>query len=162
MSTPTTPSSAESIITALERAKICEGLDPAQIKKLAEAFKLLPVPVGTHFIKHDAQSKDFYIIVSGIVEVEIPVVGKQANSSLARLKPGDSVGEFVLLREARRSATARAVNDVVLVSANSVDVLKLFDEHPSLGYGVCRNLARILADRLTDTNMQLRSELSRS
>ena len=151
-----------SISTALEHAKICEGLDPAHLDILTSAFKLVSVVPGTHFIKHDALSKDVYIIVNGVVEVEIPVVGKTGNSSLARLKPGDSVGEFALLRDARRSATARSISDVTLIVANSDDILKLFDKHPAMGYCVCRNLGRILADRLTDTNMQLRSELSRS
>ncbi len=149
-------------ITALQRAKICEGLDPDLIAVLASAFRSETAPSGTQFIKHDAQSRDVYIIASGIVEVEIPIVGKQTNSSLARLKPGDSVGEFALLRDARRTATARSISDVQLLVASADDVLRVFDEHPRLGYVVCRNLGKILADRLTDTNMQLRSELSRS
>lgn len=150
------------VIQALGRAKICEGLDTNLLEVFSSVFREVDAATGTQFIQHDSQSKDVFIIVSGIVEVEIPVVGKQANSSLARLKPGESVGEFALLRDARRTATARAVNDVKLIAASSDAVLKLFDEHPALGYCVCRNLGRILADRLTDTNMQLRSELSRS
>ena len=150
------------IAETLQRARICEGLAPDLVNILATAFTVENASAGTQFIKHDTQSKDVFIIASGIVEIEIPVVGKQSNSSLARLKPGDSVGEFALLREARRSATARAVNDVSLIVASSDAVVKLFEEHPALGYNVCRNLAKILADRLTDTNMQLRSELSRS
>lgn len=158
--TTTTPEI--SIATALRRSKICEGLDPTLIDSLANLFKPMTVVTGTQFIKHDSQSKEVFIIVSGVVEVEIPVVGKTSNSALARLKPGDSVGEFALLRDARRSASARAVNDVNLAVANSDEILKLFDLQPAMGYCVCRNLGRILADRLNDTNMQLRSELSRS
>lgn len=154
---------SDSIIqTALERAKICEGIDASLVAILAKAFQVHAASQGTQFIKQDAQSRDVFIIASGIVEVEIPIVGKQGNSSLARLKPGDSVGEFALLRDARRTATARAVTDVQLIVASSDEVLSLFDQHPRLGYIVCRNLGRILADRLTDTTMQLRSELSRS
>ncbi|RZA15162.1 MAG: cyclic nucleotide-binding domain-containing protein [Proteobacteria bacterium] len=149
-------------ITALQRAKICEGLEPDLLNILATAFHSQTVPASSEFIKHDAQSRDVFIIVNGIVEIEIPVVGKQNNSSLARLKPGDSVGEFALLRDSRRTATARAVSEVKLIVATSDEVLKLFDQHPRLGYIVCRNLGRIVADRLNDTNMQLRSELSRS
>ena len=150
------------IVKALGRAKICEGLDSKLLEAFSGVFRELEAETGTLFIQHDSQSKDVFIIVSGIVEVEIPVVGKQTNSSLARLKPGESVGEFALLRDARRTATARAVNGVKLIAASSDDVLKLFDVYPALGYCVCRNLGRILADRLTDTNMQLRSALSRS
>ncbi|RYZ79455.1 MAG: cyclic nucleotide-binding domain-containing protein [Proteobacteria bacterium] len=154
---------SDSIIqSALAKAKICEGLDTGLLEILASAFQVNNAVQGTQFIKQDAQSRDVFIIINGIVEVEIPIVGKQGNSSLARLKPGDSVGEFALLRDARRTATARAVNDVQLIVASSDAVLSLFDQHPRLGYIVCRNLGRILADRLTDTTMQLRSELSRS
>ena len=151
-----------SITTALKRSKICEGLEPGLIDSLATLFQPVTFATGSQFIKHDTQSKEIFIIVSGIVEVEIPVVGKSANSALARLKPGDSVGEFALLRDARRSATARAINDVTAIVGNSDEILKMFDHQPAMGYCVCRNLGRILADRLTDTNMQLRSELSRS
>lgn len=150
------------IVTALGRAKICEGLDTNLLEVLAGAFKEIQANAGNQFIQHDAQSKEVFIIVTGVVEVEIPVVGKQGNSSLARLKPGESVGEFALLRDARRTATARAVTEVKLIVATSDDVLKLFDQHPALGYCICRNLGRVLADRLNDTNMQLRSVLSRS
>lgn len=147
---------------ALERAKLCEGINSDLIAKFAKTFREETIAAGTQFIKHDTQSKDFYIIASGLVEVEIPVIGRDQNSSLARLKPGDSVGEFVLLRDARRTATARTVSEAKLLVATSEQVLKLFDDEPVLAYGVCRNLAKILADRLNDTNMQLRSELSRS
>jgi CRP/FNR family cyclic AMP-dependent transcriptional regulator len=158
----TTTSPDVSIKTALERAKICDGLEPTLLSSLATLFKPVNFASGTQFIKHDSQSKDIFIIVNGVVEIEIPVVGKTTNSALARLKPGDSVGEFALLRDARRSATARAINDVSAVVANGDEILKMFDLQPAMGYCVCRNLGRILADRLTDTNMQLRSELSRS
>jgi CRP/FNR family cyclic AMP-dependent transcriptional regulator len=147
---------------ALQHAKICEGLEPDLLTILASVFQFETVPATTEFIKHDARSRDVFIIVSGSVEIEIPVVGKQQNSSLARLKPGDSVGEFALLRDARRTATARAVSEVKLIVARSDEILALFDQHPRLGYIVCRNLGRILADRLNDTNMLLRSELSRN
>lgn len=146
----------------LERAKLCEDIEGALIEKFAGCFRSETLAAGTQFIKHDTQSKDFYIISSGIVEVEIPVIGMNTNSALARLKPGESVGEFVLLRDARRTATAKVVNESRVIVASSDVVLKLFDEEPVLGYGVFRNLAKILADRLNDTNMQLRSELSRS
>ncbi len=149
------------VLTALERAKVCEGLEPGLLAILATLFRLLHAESGFRFIEHDSHSKDIYIIVKGTVEIEIPVVGKASNSSLARLKPGDSVGEFGLLRDARRSATARAIGEVQLIVADSSEILKLFELHPAMGYCVCRNLGRILADRLTDTNMQLRSELSR-
>lgn len=157
----TTDQPTVSVIAALERAKICEGLEPGLLEVLASIFKLVEAESGYRFIEHDAKSSDLYIIVKGLVEIEIPVVGKSTNSALARLKAGDSVGEFALLRDARRSATARAVGDVKMIVASSADVLKLFDAHPAMGYCVCRNLGRILADRLNDTNMQLRSELSR-
>ena len=151
-----------SITTALQRSKICEGLELGLLNSLATLFKPVAFATGSQFIKHDTQSKEIFIIVSGVVEIEIPVVGKTTNSALARLKPGDSVGEFALLRDARRSATARAINDVTAIVCNSTEILEMFDLHPAMGYCVCRNLGRILADRLTDTNMQLRSELSRS
>ena len=149
------------VVSAVKTAKMCEGLIPEQVEALAALFTLFTVKMGEDFIKHDERGNEVFIIVQGSVEVEIPLVGQKDTSAIAKLGAGDSVGEFALLREARRSASAHSIAESTLVRAKSDEILNLFNSQPAMGYCVCRNLGRILVDRLEDTNMQLRGALSR-
>lgn len=157
-------SNPASIDTLLSKAKVCEGLAPEQLASLASLFSLERAELGDHIIEHDEQSKDVFIVCAGQVEVELPLIGakiKTASSAIAKLGPGETVGEFALLRTSRRTATARAVSDVTLLRAQADALLQMFEVQPAIGYRIFRNMSRILVERLSDTNMQLRSALSR-
>jgi len=82
-------------------------------------------PAGTAVVRQGEQGDSLYIVERGSLEV---IVGERPTNSsrvLATLGPGDVFGEMALLGDGRRTATVRAVSDVVLfvLSADSWRVL---------------------------------------
>ena len=148
------------ILSILKQSKLFEGLDEKHLEKLAPLFKLKDVPAGHRFVEYKTASSELFLVVTGEAEVQIPLAGKQKASVLAKLFPGDSVGEFALLRDARRTATACALTDARLMRVYCADLQRLFEKEPTIGYHVLVNLGRVLVDRLSDTNLQLQGLMS--
>src|SRR5579862_806053 len=78
-------------------------LPETTLERLALALHPLEAPAGADVVREGDPGDDFYVIDSG----EVEVLGR-------RLGPGESFGEIALLRDVPRTATVRAVTDVVL------------------------------------------------
>lgn len=71
----------------------------------------------------------FYIVESGTVQIY--TMSKQAERvNIAQIKDGESFGEFALLSNMPRSATAQALTDVVVVKVSEEGFKKLLSELP--------------------------------
>lgn len=148
------------VVSKLPLFRICAGLEDADLQSLASLLSLETIAAGTEFLRHDDANGKVYFIVDGMVEVTVPLVANKGRAQLAKLGRGDTVGEFALVRDARRSASSVAISEVVALSGDNVALLNHFELHPRLGYLVFRNLSRILVERLVDTNMTLRNAMA--
>jgi CRP-like cAMP-binding protein len=77
----------------------------AAVEQLADT---VDVPAGRVLMRQDASGGEMFIIASGGVLVE------RDGQELARMGPGDVVGEMALLSEAPRSATATTTEPTTL------------------------------------------------
>ena len=68
------------------------------------------------------------------------------------LHAGDFFGEISLLNDSPRSATVVAEGDTTLFGFFRSDLLSLMDSDPKLGVKLVYQLARIVAERLTQSN----------
>ena len=132
--------------------------DEAEI--LAPLFKAVNFAAGTTFINQDEISHNLYLIVSGIAEVRLPLIGPRGTTSVAKFGPGECVGELSLARIARRAASALAEVDCQCFVVETQKLIDVFEKHPKIGYEVYRKLASIITDRLVATNMMLRNSES--
>ena len=98
------------------------------------------------FSKGDIAHKS-YLIISGEISIEImSKSGKIAN--IAVLSDQDIVGEFTVLDDGVRSATARCLSDVTVLSIPKSVFLSLLDQSPALS----KRLISLLVQRLRNTN----------
>lgn len=144
----------------LSETQLCLGLTSDDLVTLASRLREVTIPAGKNFIEHDSCTNQVFVILEGQVEVAIPLVGNRGQTVLAKLGRGETVGEFALIREARRAASSRALTELKVLVTESDDLMKLFEVHPRIGYLVFRNLSRIIVDRLVDTNMAVRNVMS--
>jgi CRP/FNR family cyclic AMP-dependent transcriptional regulator len=108
-----------------------------------------------------------YIVAKGTVEVsvreKISAEDESKEIHVTRLEAGDFFGELALVDEdGRRSATARASEDCILMGFFKPDLLAVLERNPSLGVKVVFRLAEVLGRRLKDTTeriSQLKMEL---
>ncbi len=109
-----------------------------------------------------------YIIVKGSIDITITdtdPTGKAPTKKVlvTRLISGDFFGEISLVEEnGRRSATATAAEDTLLIGFFKPDLLEILERSPATGVKVVFELAEVLGRRLketTDKITQLRNEI---
>lgn len=92
---------------------------------------------------------DFFVLLTGEVSVTRLHEGKRVQ--LAKLGPGECVGEMALVRQEGRSATVTALAPTVALrlEQSAIDASSEAAQH------IYRNIARILAARLSDSSTTL-------
>ncbi|SMF50077.1 Cyclic nucleotide-binding domain-containing protein [Pseudobacteriovorax antillogorgiicola] len=145
-------------IDVLRGYRLFSELSESELKSLSDKFRMKTVPDKEVFIHANEISHNIYLIVEGGVSVEV-ATPDQSMEELAKLHKGQTVGEFILAKETRRSATVRAIGELTLYETSKDELTDLFENHPRLGYLVYRNLSEVLVDRIRDTNMLARNAL---
>lgn len=85
----------------------------------------------------------FYIVETGVVQIFTKdKVGNRVN--IVQIFDGESFGEFAMLDQKPRSATAQAITDVTLVRVSADGFQQLMDELP----GWANSMMRSFVDRL--------------
>lgn len=106
-----------------------EVLSEDQIALLARRALAEDRPAGTELIREDESGSSLFIIVAGEVDV---IAGDGHGRPIARLGPGDVVGEMSLMTGAHRSATVRAVTDVRVLEVTKMALAPILDASPEL------------------------------
>jgi len=88
--------------------------------------------------------KCMYIVKSGTVEI------RAGDAAVARVEPGDILGEMALVDKEPRSATAVAGTDCELVPVDERQFTFLVQQTPFFALGVMR----VIAERLRQTNVR--------
>jgi CRP-like cAMP-binding protein len=80
-----------------------------------------------------------YVLLEGEVEVEVAEEGG-ARTTVARLGPGEFLGEMALFDGERRSATVRARGPVRALTVDKRNLLARITEDPTLAFRLIRSL----------------------
>ena len=109
-----------------------------------ELFALIAKGYRKHFdineviCREDEPSEEFYIILSGAVEV----FSEKNDQAIAKLGAGEFFGEVSLLTGTPRTATVRALEfDTILFVVERQQLQKLLSEHTELGEQIALKLA---------------------
>ncbi len=126
----------------LRRYSLFGGLVDDQLQRLVERIRTLELEAGAELVHEGDRGNLMFCLVEGEVEV---LHGPQA---IARLGPGETIGEMELIDMQPRSATVRALVPCRLLSLALRDVLMLQREDLPAFTLVVMNLARDLSRRL--------------
>lgn len=111
---------------------------------------IVSVKAGKIIFKEGDKGVSMYIILEGSVEIYVVLKGKEV--SLAMMKVGDFFGEMALFRDKPRSASARVVQDVRLaVIENKPQLERFLIDNPLFA----SKMVNIMAQRLASTNDML-------
>jgi CRP-like cAMP-binding protein len=144
----------------LKQFHLFSTLSTEECAVLVPLFSQVVFSAGTTFIKQDEISAQLFLIKSGIAEVKLPLIGPKGTTSVAKFGPWECVGELSLAKTARRAASAVAEVECTCFCADTEELVKVFGQHPKIGFQVFRQLAIIITDRLVATNMMLRNSAS--
>lgn len=132
------PLSAEERSTWLRQVPLFRGLADASLARLSERTTDVAFPAGQPIVQQGQVGNGLFVVVTG--NARVTTGGRE----LARLGPGDVIGELSVVDQGPRTATVVADGPVTCLALASWDVLELIDADPRLA----RNLLAELANRL--------------
>ena len=138
----------------LKQLDIFQGLDDADVARVAELCRAQTVPAGDVIVTVGEAAEVFYLVRQGTVEISTQRPGDSAADAVClTLGRGQMFGEMALVDRGARSATARALTDVLMYVIRCDQFLDLCEQCPRLGYRVMRNIAADLSFKLRQRNL---------
>lgn len=142
---PTQPTPLAAVET-LRRVPLLTGLEPAEMARVAAAFKVRRFAAGETVTKEGAGAAAFFVIDTGLADVTIH------GEHRATLGPGDFFGEIALLDESARTATVTAATDLVCRGITVWEFKPVVMASPGLAWQLLQSLARRVRDRTQPPN----------
>jgi CRP-like cAMP-binding protein len=129
-------------------------LTDSDVEALTPLVHLGEFPSGTILFEEGDLANNFSVIATGTVEIyKTGSTGKKLTLNI--LHDSDLLGEMGLLNSAPRTATARALTNVRLLCFNSDRFNEALAQGSLAAHRMVLAFARILAQRLTATDMEL-------
>jgi CRP-like cAMP-binding protein len=120
--------------TRLTRIDLFSGLESRELSFVAKWATELSVPAGADIMREQDYAYDLLAIVEGTAEV------RHGDTVVAKLGPGDTVGEIGLLSRGLRSATVTATSPLMLIRLTSWELRRL-EKHAPRALDALRGLA---------------------
>jgi len=138
----------------LKQLDIFQGLDDADVARVADLCRAQIVPAGDVIVTIGEAAEMFYLVREGTVEISTQRPNDPAADGVClTLGRGQMFGEMALVDRGARSATARALTDVLMYVIPCDQFLDLCEQCPRLGYVVMRNIAADLSFKLRQRNL---------
>jgi len=99
-------------------------------------------------VRQGENSRTFYLILDGIVDVQISLP-KNKPVSVKKLKPGDFFGEFACVYKLRRSASVIASGPVLLLEFSDRSIAELIKHSPMAGDYLIRTVQNRMVHAMT-------------
>ena len=146
------------------KAPLFKGLTQEEMDKVLSVAREIKWNEGDTVITEGEMGETMYIIYSGSVKVSkrltLPQFSDergQSEKTLTRLDATEPivVGEVAMLTKAERSATITATKECLVLEIYGPELAKLCEADTKIGFKIMGNLAKLLSDRLRQTNRDL-------
>jgi CRP-like cAMP-binding protein len=148
----------------LQKFQLFKGVDKRSLTKLSEKMVIRNFKKGDFVIEENTIGNELYVLLKGEVTIlkaltlnTSPDTGNK-NKALIHLKSEwyPFFGEFAMIEEnAKRTASVVASKDCTMGIFTREDLMTYMSEHPKCGYYIFQNIARVLGDRLKNTNRDI-------
>lgn len=119
------------------------------LESLLSSAKRVHLKPWDNLFEQGEPGDDFFILLAG--EVSVTRLHEGQRVQLARLGPGECVGEMALVRKEGRSASVTALAPTVALQLEQ----SVIDASSEVAQHIYRNIAHILAARLSDSSTTL-------
>ena len=131
----------------LQRVSLFQGISRREFGHLFQTLVCRSYGPGEILFHEGDAGRALFILESGHVEVSRKAK-KEGSARMAVLNPGDYFGEISLLDERPRTATAAAMEPVVVYLLYKAELEKMMKSAPHIGAAIMTHLATLLAARL--------------
>jgi len=134
----------------LARVPVFRGLDDATIDDIFSCMQARRYAAGELICRQGEPSDSLFLLRSGVAKAF--VTRGSTVTTIARLRPGDVIGEVGVVTNLPRSASVIARSHAVVLQLASDDVASLLARHPRL----LANITQVIGGRLAKMNADLR------
>ena len=127
------------LIEQLKASRLFSGIDENDLRDLLALMARQHIPAGTVLFEKDAAGDAMYIILSGRVRIYLTDTN-QREYTLRRYGPAQIFGEFSLLDQKPRSASAAALEDTEVLVLNRETFLDFIPKRPQVGLAMMDTL----------------------
>jgi CRP-like cAMP-binding protein len=131
-------------VAQLKKVPLFERCSRRQLARLAARVRVETVDAGHVLFRAGAPATNLYLIVAGAAVVE------RDGRRVARLGPGDVVGELGVILGGTRNATVSAETPIEWIVLDRASLRAALDDVPGLGWTVLQSVAT----RLDQTAVQ--------
>jgi len=114
---------------------------------------------GDALISENDSDYDLFVLSDGTLEVVSSGSGKTSGEVVISKQDYNVFGEITWLTRNRRTATLRCKDQVSAVKIDGDALTKYMEAHPQVGFEIMRNTAKIVAERLENTNTLIKQIL---
>lgn len=146
--------SEQTITEALRGVAFFHDIADEHLERVAAISRLAEYPANTDIFREYEEAKDAYAIVSGSVSLVI-CTRSVGCRQLMEATTGDLIGWSPLVERPRLSDTARTLAPTKAVVIDGHRLLELCEEDHHFGFEFMRRTAKLMAERLSATRLQL-------
>jgi CRP/FNR family cyclic AMP-dependent transcriptional regulator len=122
-------------VAQLSKVPLFANCSKREVARLLSRVRTETVDAGHTLFVEGAPSANLYLIVTGTAVV------RKNGRRVARLGPGDVVGELSVILGTARTATVEAETPIEWLVLDRTSLRKAFDEVPGLGWNVLQSVA---------------------
>jgi CRP-like cAMP-binding protein len=145
----------EEYMKVLQQSQLFADLGDEAVNQLVDLAEIHGIAAGEVIFKEGESGDSVFLLYGG----EVEIVGKTPGGDemqLAVLKDlGDFFGEISMVDHKPRSAAVKALTDVILLEFSGDVLENFFAQSHWAGLFMYRNIARVLAGRLRQSNIRI-------
>jgi signal transduction histidine kinase len=133
----------------LESCKLFSSLSPDELASLKRVTREASFAGGADIFKEGDAGDVLYVVKSGLVQITA-VIADAERQVLSRVPPGEVFGEFAVIDNQPRSATATAEAETTLYVVPREDLVAMLTSSPQFSFSMMREITQ----RLREFNRQ--------
>lgn len=154
---------------ALRQTYVFKSLSKKELRFVQDTCHVRAFKGGEAIFRQGEIGVGMYILLRGSIDIYVDQFVDDdrpaKNTLVTRLKAGDFLGELSLVENnSRRTATAIAGEESVLIGFFKPDLFEILDRQPATGVKILLRLSEVLGRRLKETTIkvtELKEELVR-
>lgn len=142
------------IMASISANAAFKGLDESHLGTMAETAARVTFVPGEIISREGAEAECFYIVISGLVSLEVYTPERGA-VAIQTIGAGGILGWSWIIPPYRWRFDARALDEVRAVCIDGRKLREECEKDPALGYRILQRVAGVFAERLIATRLQL-------
>lgn len=151
----------QEVLEALRQTFVFSALSARELHFVKETVHVRNFKAGENIFRQGEVGVGMYVLLKGTLDIFVDrFVSDEAapvrTQMVTRLHAGDFLGELSLVEHnSRRTATATAAEDSVLIGFFKPDLFEILERQPATGVKILLRLSEVLGRRLRETTQKV-------